>query len=135
VLGVFREDANAMNAKMIVSKQKDGEKAADMFFDLTLVVLGATEEGKEISSLVAEYKDTGAAMRDHVSMGRYADLIMTAALKLPSITQKELVDVCMEESKGVRATATKGVQRALTSLRQSGYIKSIGPGIWRVTAE
>jgi len=135
VLGVFREDANAMNAKMIVSKQKDGEKAADMFFDLARVVLGQTDEGKEISSLVAEYKDTGAAMRDHVSMGRYADLIMTAALKLPSITQKELVDVCMEESRGIRATATKGVQRALTSLRQSGYIKSIGPGIWRASAE
>ena len=106
-----------------------------MFFDLARVVLGATEEGKEISSLVAEYKDTGSAMRDHVSLGRYADLIMTAALKVPSITQKELVDVCMEESKGVRVTATKGVQRALTSLRQSGYIKSLGPGIWRASAE
>jgi len=135
VLGVFREDANAMNAKMIVSKQKDGEKAADSFFDLTRVVLGATDEGKEISSLVAEYKDTGAAMRDHVSMGRFADRIMQMALTVPRITQKELVDGCMEEAKGNRANASRGVQRALGSLRQSGYIKSIGPGIWRVSAE
>ena len=135
VLGVFREDANAMNAKMIVSKQKDGEKAADMFFDLTRVVLGATDEGKEISSLVAEFKDTGSAMRDHISMGRYADIIMSMALKVPSITQKEIIEGCLDEAKGNRANASRGVQRALTSLRQSGYIKSIGPGIWRASAE
>ena len=135
VLGVFRDDANGMNSKMTVSKQKDGEKAADMFFDLARVVLGATDEGKEISSLVAEYKDTGAAMRDHVSMGRYADIIMSMALKVPSITQRQIIDGCMEEAKGNRANASRGVQRALGSLRQSGYITSIGPGIWRAAAE
>jgi hypothetical protein len=74
-------------------------------------------------------------MRDHVSLGRYADIIMSMALKVPSITQKQIIEGCLDEAKGNRANASRGVQRALTSLRQSGYIKSIGPGIWRASAE
>jgi hypothetical protein len=132
VLGVFRDDATAMNAKLTVAKQKDGEKAPDAHFDLSRVVLGATEEGKEISSLVAEYKDTGAAMREHVSMGRYADLIMSMLMDTPRMTQKDLIEGCMDEAKGARATATKGVGRALSALRQSGYVTSPAPGIWRI---
>jgi hypothetical protein len=57
VLGVFREDANAMNAKMIVSKQKDGEKLKNLMFKMHPVDLGKTPAGKPIGSLVAAHCD------------------------------------------------------------------------------
>jgi hypothetical protein len=134
VLGVFRDDPAEMNAKMTVAKQKDGEKAGDMFFSLTRLVLGQTEEGKEISSLVAEYKDTGAALRDHVSRGRYADLVMMLLRDNPRMTQAEIVEGCLDEARGIRATALKGVTRAISSLRQGGHVRSLAPGVWAATS-
>jgi len=57
LIGVFKPDPEASTARVMVAKQKDGDKLDDMYFTMERMALGANKKGKPASSLVSTYND------------------------------------------------------------------------------
>jgi hypothetical protein len=62
MLGVYRPEADKLQARVDVIKQKDGDRHSGQGFELARCVLGHDEDGDEISSLVATWRDMVGAL-------------------------------------------------------------------------
>lgn len=131
LLGCFRSDPEAMNTRLEVTKQKDGDKVKGLYFDLERRVVGADDEGEEITSLVAVYHDAVASIRANAVGSKYNTLILKALNdagggQVPeSILKKKALDISSSY-----AAASKGVHRALLELKAALKVREGIKGTW-----
>jgi len=128
ILGVFRPDPQAMTARLMVSKQKDGDKAPDALFNLERFVLGRDEDGDELSSLVAKYSDITENALEGFKGTKYTPIIMKH-LSEGVATADELVIMAQEIVQEDKAVVRQGIRRGLTALSRAGMINERA-GIW-----
>ena len=130
LLGCYRSDPEGMNARVDVTKQKDGDLVKGMYFDLDRHVLGQDEEGDEISSLVANFHDAVAAIRQNNKGSKYESLIMSVLATGQRVTDAELRVKAMETFACTAQTAGTSILRAAKILRDAQKIREAGRGIW-----
>lgn len=130
LLGCYRSDPEGMNARVDVTKQKDGDLVKGMYFDLDRHVLGQDEEGDEISSLVANFHDAVAAIRQNNKGSKYESLIMSVLATGQRVTDAELRVKAMEAFACTAQTAGTSILRAAKILRDAQKIREAGRGIW-----
>jgi hypothetical protein len=133
LLGCFRSDPEALNARLEVTKQKDGDKVKGLYFDLERRVIGKDEENEEISSLVAVYHDAVASIRESNDAGnKYEVLIMKLLTEAQGgqIMENDLKEAAMPIAKMSRDNATRGVRKALVKLKGEHRVREGIPGTW-----
>ena len=130
LLGCYRSDPEGMNARVDVTKQKDGDLVKGMYFDLDRHVLGQDDEGDEISSLVANFHDAVAAIRQNNKGSKYESLIMSVLATGQRVTDAELRVKAMEAFACTAQTAGTSILRAAKILRDAQKIREAGRGIW-----
>ena len=130
LLGCYRSDPEGMNARVDVTKQKDGDLIKGMYFDLDRHVLGQDEEGDEITSLVASFHDAVAAIRQNNKGSKYESLIMSVLATGQRVTDAELRVKAMEAFACTAQTAGTSILRATKILRDAQKIREAGRGIW-----
>ena len=130
LLGCYRSDPEGMNARVDVTKQKDGDLVKGMYFDLDRHVLGQDDEGDEISSLVANFHDAVAAIRQNNKGSKYESLIMSVLATGQRVTDAELRVKAMETFACTAQTAGTSILRAAKILRDAQKIREAGRGIW-----
>ena len=132
LLGCFRSDPEALNARLEVTKQKDGDKVKGLYFDLERRVIGKDEENEEISSLVAVYHDAVASVRSN-AMGSKYDVLILQMLKDANggqVMEEKLRQAAVGISGGSRDNASRGVRRSLKELKAALRISEGIPGTW-----
>lgn len=132
LLGCFRSDPEALNARLEVTKQKDGDKIKGLYFDLERRVIGKDEENEEISSLVAVYHDAVASVRSN-AMGSKYDVVIMQMLKDASggpVMEEKLRQAAVGISGGSRDNASRGIRRSLKELKAALRIREGIPGTW-----
>ena len=133
LLGCFRSDPEALNARLEVTKQKDGDKVKGLYFDLERRIIGKDEENEEISSLVAVYHDAVASIRESNDAGnKYEILIMKLLTEAQGgqIMENDLKNAAMPIAKMSRDNATRGVRKALVKLKGEHRVREGIPGTW-----
>jgi hypothetical protein len=132
LLGCFRSDPEALNARLEVTKQKDGDKVKGLYFDLERRVIGCDEEDEEISSLVAVYHDAVASIRQNAVGSKYDVLIMQALMnaKGGQVMEEQLRQAAMTISGGSRDNASRGIRRSLKELKAALRIREGIAGTW-----
>lgn len=130
LLGCYRSDPEGMNARVDVTKQKDGDLVKGMYFDLDRHVLGQDDEGDEITSLVANFHDAVAAIRQNNKGSKYESLIMSVLATGQRVTDAELRVKAMEAFTCTAQTAGTSILRATKILRDAQKIREAGKGIW-----
>ncbi len=130
LLGCYRSDPEGMNARVDVTKQKDGDLVKGMYFDLDRHVLGQDDEGDEITSLVANFHDAVAAIRQNNKGSKYESLIMSVLATGQRVTDAELRVKAMEAFTCTAQTAGTSILRATKILRDAQKIREAGRGIW-----
>ena len=133
LLGCFRSDPEALNARLEVTKQKDGDKVKGLYFDLERRIIGKDEENEEISSLVAVYHDAVASIRESNDAGnKYEVLIMKLLTEAQGgqIMENDLKNAAMPIAKMSRDNATRGVRKALVKLKGEHRVREGIPGTW-----
>ena len=130
LLGCYRSDPEGMNARVDVTKQKDGDLVKGMYFDLDRHVLGQDDEGDEITSLVANFHDAVAAIRQNNKGSKYESLIMSVLATGQRVTDAELRVKAMEAFACTAQTAGTSILRAAKILRDAQKIREAGRGIW-----
>jgi hypothetical protein len=130
LLGCYRSDPEGMNARVDVTKQKDGDLVKGMYFDLDRHVLGNDDEGDEISSLVANFHDAVEAIRQNNKGSKYESLIMSVLATGQRVTDAELRRKAVEAFACNAQTAGTSILRATKSLRDAQKIREAGRGIW-----
>ena len=130
LLGCYRSDPEGMNARVDVTKQKDGDLVKGMYFDLDRHVLGQDDEGDEITSLVANFHDAVAAIRQNNKVSKYESLIMSVLATGQRVTDAELRVKAMEAFTCTAQTAGTSILRATKILRDAQKIREAGRGIW-----
>ena len=133
LLGCFRSDPEALNARLEVTKQKDGDKVKGLYFDLERRIIGKDEENEEISSLVAVYHDAVASIRESNDAGnKYEVLIMKLLTEAQGgqIMENDLKEAAMHIAKMSRDNATRGVRKALVKLKGEHRVREGIPGTW-----
>ena len=132
LLGCFRSDPEALNARLEVTKQKDGDKVKGLYFDLERRVIGKDEENEEISSLVAVYHDAVASVRSN-AMGSKYDVLILQMLKDANgneVMEEKLRQAAVGISGGSRDNASRGIRRSLKELKAALRISEGIPGTW-----
>ena len=78
-IGVYRPDAGQQVARLDVSKQKDDDKLQGLHFEMARHVLDTDEDGEEISSLIACYKDVagGFVAQAVAKLSRHEQALIT----------------------------------------------------------
>jgi hypothetical protein len=76
MLGVHRPDPEKFTAKLSTSKQKDGEKMSDLYFDMERVELADDDQGYAVSSLVSKFHDAVSAVLQHAFHNRISAFSM-----------------------------------------------------------
>jgi hypothetical protein len=130
LLGCYRSDPEGMNARVDVTKQKDGDLVKGMYFDLDRHVLGQDDEGDEITSLVANFHDAVAAIRQNNKGSKYESLVMSVLATGQRVTDAELRVKAMEAFTCTAQTAGTSILRATKILRDAQKIREAGRGIW-----
>ncbi len=130
MLGCYRSDPEGMNARIDVTKQKDGELTKGLYFDLQRHVLGNDEDGEEISSLVAEFHDPVASIIRGQNKSKYESLIMSMLATSTRVTDGEMRARAAHSFKVSKETAGTSILRATRTLQDSGRIREAGKGIW-----
>jgi hypothetical protein len=133
LLGCFRSDPEALNARLEVTKQKDGDKVKGLYFDLERRVIGCDEEDEEISSLVAVYHDAVASIRENNGAGnKYEVLVMKmlAEARGGQVMESQLKDAAMPVAKMSRDNASRGIKGAIKKLKSEHRIREGISGTW-----
>lgn len=130
LLGCYRSDPEGMNARIDVTKQKDGELVKGLYFDLERHVLGKDEDGEEISSLVANFHDSVEAIRKSSKNSKYESLIMSLLADGRRVTDAEMRRKAVESFGCSAQTAGTSVLRATKILQGSNRIREAGKGVW-----
>jgi KaiC/GvpD/RAD55 family RecA-like ATPase len=129
LLGVFKPDPEASTARMMVVKQKDGDRLDDMYFTMEREDLGVTKKGKPASSLVSVYNDALRAAGGKTS--KY-DLVIMNLLESGKIVSEDEMRNAIKDEAGCSAdTARQGVRRSLIKLVNSGYVRRAGSDAWK----
>ena len=130
VLGVFKPDPEMMQAKLIVTKMKDGDRLEDMYFDLSRLVLGVDQDGDEVSSLIAEHNpDVAGTKADTGKTSAYDAAILMLLNKRPA-TIEEIYIAAAKVKPNTRDVVTRGVKRRLEKMKDARLICESQPGIW-----
>ena len=132
LIGCYRADAEAMNAKLDVTKQKDGDMLRGLYFDLNRHVLGSDEDGEELTSLVAEFHDAVASVRKNYKGGKYDALILKMLSEKGSCTEAEFRTVLRDTFKLSPDATSMGVRRTLTDLKAALRIQETTPKTWKM---
>lgn len=130
LLGCYRSDPEGMNARIDVTKQKDGDLTKGLYFDLDRQVLGKDEDGEDITSLVANFHDPVEAIRQSSKQGKYESLILSLLANGKRVTDAEMRHKAMEAFSCNAQTAGTSILRATKMLRDAQRIVEAGKGIW-----
>ena len=132
LLGCFRTDPEAMNARLEVTKQKDGDKVRGLYFELERRVVGKDEENEEISSLVANFNDEVAKVRENALGSKYDKLIMQMLTEANGgqVLEEKIRQAATFITKGNRENASRGIRRALKDLKDALRIREGVNGSW-----
>ena len=133
LLGCFRSNPEALNARLEVTKQKDGDKVKGLYFDLERRIIGRDEENEEISSLVAVYHDAVASIRENNDAGnKYEVLIMKMLTDAQGgqIMENTMKDAAIPMAKMSRDNATRGIRKALMKLKGEHRVREGVAGTW-----
>lgn len=140
LLGVYRPDASVMQARLDVSKQKDGDRHSGQAFELSKAVLGHDEDGDEITSLVASWRDmvgtliasAAAKLSGHEQvLMRFIEESGGALLDndLRHAFYNQLGEVAQRGGKSFNQTsARQAYLRTLKSLTEKGVLKVLASG-------
>jgi hypothetical protein len=135
ILGVFKPDDSEKVAKLTVLKQKDADRAEDMFFSLGYYEFGLDSDGDMVSSLVAKHDDAVMLARDNLKRARpskYEALVLKALAGGKLATETEMRD--SGSYLGNTGTVRKGVWSALQALEDAKTIRRMSPGVWCLSA-
>lgn len=138
LLGAYRPDAAAPQARLDVIKQKDGDKLPSQGFELKRLVLGHDEDGDEVSSLVAVWNDVAGRVlaAAAVKLTNYEQMILGMLEKRPSAAEHELrhefFNILGREAVAagkvyVPDTGRRAFLRSMADLGKKGLIK-VSPG-------
>jgi hypothetical protein len=133
LLGCFRSNPEALNARLEVTKQKDGDKVKGLYFDLERRIIGKDEENEEISSLVAVYHDAVASIRENNDAGnKYEVLIMKMLTDAQGgqVMENTMKDAAIPMAKMSRDNATRGIRKALMKLKGEHRVREGVVGTW-----
>ena len=130
VLGVFKPDPEMMQAKLIVTKMKDGDRLEDMYFDLSRLVLGVDQDGDEVSSLIAEHNPDVAGTKTDTGKTSTYDAAILMLLNKRAATIEEIYTAAAKVKPNTRDVVTRGVKRRLEKMRDARLICESQPGIW-----
>ena len=132
MLGVHRPDPEKFTAKLSTSKQKDGEKMSDLYFDMERVDLADDDQGYAVSSLVSKFHDAvSAVLQDADSRHKkYQTIIYRMLQHGEPISVEEMRIACMSISDNNRDNATRGVNRALKHFAKEKMARQVSPGLW-----
>lgn len=130
LLGAFKPDGTEHVARIEVVKQKDGERLPSQTFSLERIVLGADEDGDEISSLVALWADqAGTVLRETAArVNTYEQTILAQLTERGELLDHELrnsfynyVSAKMG-GKYQQDSARRAYTRAIESMVEKGLI-------------
>lgn len=134
MLGMFKPDAGSLVARLETIKQKDGEKLSSQTFALQREVLGADEDGDEITSLVACWSDAVSNVLASAAqkLSAHEQMLMDAIERSGgSIMEAELrhafYNAMGAATRGHgkefnQNTARSALNRAMKSLRDKGLV-------------
>ena len=131
MLGCYRNDKEGMNAKLDVTKQKDGDMIKGLYFDLNRHALGNDGDGDEITSLVAEFHDAVASVRKNYKGGKY-DAQILKALNDGACTEAQLREELRTVFSLGADAASMGVRRAIKDLSDAQRIEETTPKTWKM---
>jgi len=126
---VFKPDPEASTARVMVAKQKDGDKLDDMYFTMERMALGANKKGKPASSLVSTYNDALRAAGGKTS--KYDIVVMNLLESGKIVSEEDMRNAIKNEADCSAATARQGVRRSLVKLVNAGYVRRAGPDAWK----
>jgi hypothetical protein len=129
LIGVFKPDPEASTARVMVAKQKDGDKLDDMYFTMERMDLGANKKGKPASSLVSTYNDALRAAGGKTS--KYDIVVMNLLESGKIVSEEDMRNAIKNEADCSAATARQGVRRSLVKLVNAGYVRRSGPDAWK----
>jgi hypothetical protein len=129
LLGVFKPDPEAPTARVMVSKQKDGDKLEDMYFTMEHMPLGVNKKGKPASSLVSTYNDALRAAGGKTS--KYDLVIMNLLESGKIVSEDDMRKAIKDETECSPDTARQGVRRSLMKLVNAGYVRRAGADAWK----
>jgi len=129
LLGVFKPDPEAPTARVMVSKQKDGDKLEDMYFTMEHMPLGVNKKGKPASSLVSTYNDALRAAGGKTS--KYDIVLMNLLESGKIVSEDDMRKAIKEETECSPDTARQGVRRSLMKLVNAGYVRRAGADAWK----
>ncbi len=146
MLGVYRPDADKLQARVDVIKQKDGDRHSGQGFDLERSVLGHDEDGDEISSLVATWSDiTGRLLASQSARLSSHEQILVQMLQpngwmydrdMRFEFYNQLGKEAVRNGKTyVQDTAKKAYARAYQSLHTKGLVVMDAAGVVRMVTE
>ena len=132
LLGCYRSSPEGMNARLDVMKQKDGDAVKGMYFDLNRHKLGDDEDGDEISSLVAEFHDAVASIKQTNKGSKYDALVLNMLQEAMGgqVMEETMRKAAMPISGNDRKNATRGVWRAILDLKKYNRIREGIKGSW-----
>jgi len=132
MLGCYRNDKEGMNAKLDVTKQKDGDMIKGLYFDLNRHALGNDGDGDEITSLVAEFHDAVASVRKNYKGGKY-DAQILKVLNDGPCTEAQLREELRRAFSLGSDAASMGVRRAIKDLSDAQRIEETTPRTWKMS--
>ena len=137
VLGAFKPSKDAMQAKLTVTKMKDGERLNDLHFALAKEHLGFDEDGDAITSLVATYEAAPASggkvqfsdadwrkvqdmvarkpwRKDHQTKAAWVGHVFAVALNLNVVGEKKQIKTLIDQAiaEGILAIEEKKAGRS-----------------------
>ena len=132
LLGCYRSSSEGMNARLDVMKQKDGDAIKGMYFDLNRHKLGDDEDGDEISSLVAEFHDAVASIKQTNKGSKYDALVLNMLQEAMGgqVMEETMREAAMPISGNDRKNATRGIWRAISDLKKYNRIRQGTKGSW-----
>lgn len=129
LIGVFKPDPEASTARVMVAKQKDGDRLDDMYFTMERMDLGVNKKGKPASSLVSVYNDTLRAAGGKTS--KYDIAVMNLLESGKIVSEDDMRNAIKDETGCSVNTARQGVRRSLMKLVNAGYVRRAGPDAWK----
>jgi len=132
LLSVHKPDPQSMTARLNVSKQKDGERLENLYFNLEKVDLGQDEYGETVESLCAEYMEqSGNAAPTTGRRSKYKEIALALILKNGISSTHEIRNSCAENMTGANAVSiSRRVATTLRELVKEGKIREKTKGVW-----
>lgn len=136
VFSLARESELGMSAVLEVRKQKDGDRLEPMAFELERVVLGHDEDGEEVSSLVASYRElvdidalvATSGARESVYEKAVLGAFGTSKEQHEGVLRAAVYDAAGDEA-GASAKRV-AFHRVMRALQQKGRIEATAKGVW-----